>query len=246
MKINEVEKLLGIPMATIRFYEKEGLLAPQRNENSYRDYSEKDVQLLKRIIILRKIGISVEEIKRILEGNHSLQEALEKNILSLQEKMKELEGAVKLCMEMQENNQKNDAFDTEYYWDVIHREEHDGNRFLEIMNDVIVYEKRLLGDEFDLFDEEGKRKYPLPDSIVIMVGICVLSGLLWSALNGMTGISFFHGLFFPFLWILIKSALGLPFLFVEQKPEKAAKAARRLWQVIIVAFLAIAVLIRIF
>ena len=56
MKINEVEKLLGIPMATIRFYEKEGLLVPQRNENSYREYSEKDVQLLKKIIDMNNAG----------------------------------------------------------------------------------------------------------------------------------------------------------------------------------------------
>lgn len=101
MKINEVEKLLGIPMATIRFYEKEGLLVPQRNENSYREYSEKDVQLLKKIIVFRKTGISVDAIKRILEGNLSLQDALSENLFVLQEKMKELEGAVNLCMEMQ-------------------------------------------------------------------------------------------------------------------------------------------------
>ena len=246
MKINEVEKLLGVPMATIRFYEKEGLLFPQRNENPYRDYAEKDVQLLKRIIVLRKIGISVEEIKRILEGTLSLQEALEKNILSLQEKIKELEGAVKLCMEMREKDVKDSDFDIDYYWDVIHREEQDGNRFPEIMNDVIVYEKRLLGDEFDLFDEEGKQKYSRSDSIVIIAGICVLSGLLWSALNGMTGISFFQGLFFPFLWILIKSALGLPLLLWNKKPENAAKAARRLWQIFIVLFLAAAVIIKVF
>ena len=67
MKINEVEKLLNVPMATIRFYEKEGLLVPQRNENSYREYSEDDVQVLKKIIVLRKAGISVDAIKRILE-----------------------------------------------------------------------------------------------------------------------------------------------------------------------------------
>ena len=37
MKINDVEQILGITKANIRFYEKEGLLNPSRNENGYRD-----------------------------------------------------------------------------------------------------------------------------------------------------------------------------------------------------------------
>ena len=40
MKINEAEQLLGITKANIRFYEKEGLLTPSRNESSYREYSD--------------------------------------------------------------------------------------------------------------------------------------------------------------------------------------------------------------
>ena len=63
MKINEVEKLLDIPKASIRFYEKEGLLNPKRNVNSYREYSDDDVELLKKVMVLRKIGVPVEDIK---------------------------------------------------------------------------------------------------------------------------------------------------------------------------------------
>lgn len=209
MKINEVEKLLGIPMATIRFYEKEGLLVPQRNENSYREYSEKDVQLLKKIIVFRKTGISVDAIKRILEGNLSLQDALSENLFVLLEKMKELEGAVNLCMEMQAK-------------------------------------KRLFADEFDLLDEEGTWKHSFPDSIVIIAGICILCGGLWSAMHGMSGVRFLQGLLFPLLWIGLKSILGLPFLFIGREPDHAAKKARRLWQIIIVTILAAAIFIRIF
>ena len=45
MKINEVEALVGITKKNIRFYEAQGLLSPKRNaENSYRDYSEQEVQ----------------------------------------------------------------------------------------------------------------------------------------------------------------------------------------------------------
>lgn len=60
MIINEAEQLLGVTKANIRFYEKEGLLTPSRNESSYREYSEADIRQLKQIVILRKLGIPVQ------------------------------------------------------------------------------------------------------------------------------------------------------------------------------------------
>ena len=47
MKINEVEKIIGITKKNIRFYEKEGLLSPCRNkENGYREYNEDYIKKL--------------------------------------------------------------------------------------------------------------------------------------------------------------------------------------------------------
>lgn len=68
MTIKELEQELEIPRATIRFYEKENLISPKRGDNSYREYSNEDVVTLKKIIILRKIGLSVSDIKNFLEG----------------------------------------------------------------------------------------------------------------------------------------------------------------------------------
>ena len=62
MTIKEVEQILEVPRATIRFYEKEGLIDPKREGNRYRDYSEEDVEQLKRIIILRKAGLPLSDI----------------------------------------------------------------------------------------------------------------------------------------------------------------------------------------
>ncbi|MBP3486174.1 MAG: MerR family transcriptional regulator, partial [Oscillospiraceae bacterium] len=58
MKIREVERLVGVSRVNIRFYEREGLLAPARNSaNGYRDYSEADVERLKQIKLLRKLDV---------------------------------------------------------------------------------------------------------------------------------------------------------------------------------------------
>ena len=46
MTIKEVEEQLGLSRATIRFYEKENLLVPQRSGNTYREYSEDDVAVV--------------------------------------------------------------------------------------------------------------------------------------------------------------------------------------------------------
>ena len=49
MRIQELECCTGLDRATIRFYEKENLIHPQRSENGYRSYSSEDAQELMKI-----------------------------------------------------------------------------------------------------------------------------------------------------------------------------------------------------
>ena len=145
MKISEVEKILNIPKATIRFYEKEGLLTPQRNENTYREYTDTDIETLKKIVVLRKIGISVEDIKQMQNEKLLLQEALSKNIVNLHTQMAELEGAIKVCDLMQKKEENFASLDENYYWDMILDEEEKGQTFIEIAKDYLLFEKEVLG-----------------------------------------------------------------------------------------------------
>ena len=48
MTIKELERRTGLPRTSIRFYEQEGLLTPERRENNYRDYSEDNVRTLEK------------------------------------------------------------------------------------------------------------------------------------------------------------------------------------------------------
>ena len=69
MKINEVEAQVGITKKNIRFYEEQGLLSPRRNsENGYRDYGEAEVAALRQIKLMRKLGVPLEEIRRMQAG----------------------------------------------------------------------------------------------------------------------------------------------------------------------------------
>lgn len=81
MQIKEVEKLTGIKDVNIRYYEKEGLIHPGRQANGYREYSDKDVELIRKIKILWEIP--VHDIKQILEGQANLRDVMIKRLYEL-------------------------------------------------------------------------------------------------------------------------------------------------------------------
>ena len=62
MKTNELEKLLGTTKDTLRYYEKEELISPSRDDNGYRNYSHEDIRIIKNIIMLRSFDLSIEDI----------------------------------------------------------------------------------------------------------------------------------------------------------------------------------------
>lgn len=67
MKIGELAKLSGIPSVTIRFYEKEGLLAaPERSGSNYRLYGDKDFARLRFIKHCRQHGMGLSDIRQLL------------------------------------------------------------------------------------------------------------------------------------------------------------------------------------
>ena len=76
MNIKEIEERSGLTRANIRYYEQEGLLAPARRENKYRDYSEEDLETLLRIALLRNLGFSLDEIRRLQSGELELAAAM--------------------------------------------------------------------------------------------------------------------------------------------------------------------------
>ena len=101
MKINEVEALVGITKKNIRFYEAEGLLAPRRNsENGYRDYGEAEVDTLRRIKLLRKLGLPLEDIRQMLSGAHTVGDGMRRHLVTLGRERQNLDAAAKLCGEL--------------------------------------------------------------------------------------------------------------------------------------------------
>ena len=76
MKTNELEKLLGTTKDTLRYYEKEELISPSRDDNGYRNYSHEDIRIIKNIIMLRSFDLSITDIRRIFNNEISLNTCL--------------------------------------------------------------------------------------------------------------------------------------------------------------------------
>ncbi len=97
MNIKEIEERSGLTRANIRYYEQEGLLAPARRENKYRDYSEEDLETLLRIALLRNLGFSLDEIRRLQSGELELAAAMRERSAALEAEGQRLLAAKSVC-----------------------------------------------------------------------------------------------------------------------------------------------------
>lgn len=70
MKRSEVEKITGLRRKAILYYEEKKLISPALEENNYRNYSEEDLNRLIKISLYRRLGLSISEIKNILDSNN--------------------------------------------------------------------------------------------------------------------------------------------------------------------------------
>lgn len=71
--ISVAAELAGVHPQTLRVYERKGLVHPQRTEGNTRRYSEKDIDLLRRIQELTGEGINLAGVVRILELEHEVE-----------------------------------------------------------------------------------------------------------------------------------------------------------------------------
>jgi len=80
--INKLAKLAGISTRTLRYYDEYELLTPVRSSsNGYRIYGQQEVDKLQHILFYRELGMSLEDIRKILsdkdfDGENALQSHL--------------------------------------------------------------------------------------------------------------------------------------------------------------------------
>lgn len=209
MKISEVEERVGVSKANIRFYEKQGLLNSARGANGYRVYGEKDILVIQQIVILRKLGLSVEQIGKVFSGEMPLQEAVASNIVSLKEQIEQLNGSLELSKQIV--SEGCETLDTPRYWNIIHQKEAAGQKFTDIVNEywVSFLEPELL-KKFGLVKTDSL-KTKLIQFVLVIVGAALVQSFIFK------NSTFVRGLFyvpmivagvvlltFPLFWLNIR------------------------------------------
>lgn len=236
MKINEVEKLLDIPKATIRYYEDEDLLKPSRTDSGYRDYDAQDIENLKKIIILRKAGVSVTSIREILNGKLTLQDAARKSLVDLQSKMEELSGSISLCDEIANSDYTLDRMDVDSIIDRIRIEESKGVRFLSVANELIDFEAKNLGIYIEENENVGIK---FRNFVIGVLSAGVVVGILWKLLKW--GPFWENFLSVITVYLALVMIFGVVF-FIGKKNARAGEIALKTVRIIAAIVLAFVIL----
>ena len=161
MKINEVEALVGITKKNIRFYEAEGLLTPRRNsENGYRDYGEAEVDALRRIKLLRKLGFPLEEIRQMQTGSRTVGDGMRRHLVTLEREQENLRSAAQLCAGLTDCAEKLDALDAQSLLEKMEEMEQSGTTFQNKQSQDI------------------RTRYVAPVAVTVLMVLLML-GLIW-------------------------------------------------------------------
>ena len=223
MKIKEVEELLSISRSNIRFYEKQGLFTPERQKNNYREYTEQDVVSLKRIILLRKMGFTVEEIKSIQANELPFSEAIAHTKQRLEDEIEQLHGSLKLLGQVEKEYDSFEEIDVPRHWDALQTSEKSGEAFIDLCKDLGKVEllcfdcmwKYVFFHDF----KKSREKHGILKACLILLSICIARGigsaLIWKE-------SFWSGFFYPFTILLIGSLIILPIFLIGKKFPKVA------------------------
>lgn len=132
MKIQQVEELVGITKKNIRFYEHEGLLSPGRSDNGYRNYTQEDVERLKKIKLLRSLSFPLDEIRKLQSGALTMSDGARRHLIMLEREQASLEKAQCLCREMAEHDESLETLNTDAYLEKMAQLEKEGAVFMDI------------------------------------------------------------------------------------------------------------------
>lgn len=125
ININQVEQVTGVSKRNIRFYEKEGLVVPERNDtNGYRVYGEEDIWRIKVIKMLRMLDMPLNDIREVLEKEQTLDQAISNQKDRLEEKTQELSAAIGFCKQLK--NKEIHELDVDQYLDQMEHASNEG------------------------------------------------------------------------------------------------------------------------
>lgn len=131
MKINQAAELAGITSKNIRFYEDRGLISPARDSgNGYREYTMEDVETLCRIRLLRMLGISCENIRRLQSGELDFDSCMDEHIAELDKTSENIGHMKVMCRVLRDEADSLSEINASVYLEKMKELEKGGARFV--------------------------------------------------------------------------------------------------------------------
>ena len=168
MKIKEVEERVGLTRSNIRFYEREGLLLVDRDqENNYRDYTEADIERINKIKTLRMLGVPTADIKRLFADEITFEQVISDCMKRIKEQEQELKEIHKVCENMMQKQLDIHTWDGQI--------EADGKGVWKARLDVIFSQDMI-------YEPVSQNKMNFNITIMLLIGYMmniIFSSILW-------------------------------------------------------------------
>lgn len=131
MQTKDITKMLGIPRERIKYYKRKMVFTPEQigESGKFGEYSERDIQNLKRLEVLTKAGLTCDDIKKIQTGSLSLEEAFDERRKTLLDDIAKKQSALTLSAKLIEDGVE--YISAGQYWEDVHERELAGERFEE-------------------------------------------------------------------------------------------------------------------
>ena len=65
--IGQVSKMFGLPISTLRYYDKQGLFPNMERRSGIRKFSDTEIEALRVIECLKKSGLQIKDIKQFMD-----------------------------------------------------------------------------------------------------------------------------------------------------------------------------------
>jgi len=221
VKIGEAAKETGLSVSNIRFYERKGLLAPKRREESqYREYEAEDVRRLKEIMLLRKMGLSVESIYLLYEGQADLQSLIRRQQAQLKEQMEQLNGSLELCR-MLSREPSMDGVDVDTWLRYVREEEEKGKKFAEaeeLLEDLTEF-TRLTSFRYDPYVGRFFQRHWVTRTLAVLITLSLVLTAVSSVVHG----GGYIGRAVIWFWGVYLLWLGMNFLYYRRRKHRDDK-----------------------
>ena len=134
MRPKEVQQILGINADRIKLFKREGVFAPENppSGNHGTNYTETDLENLRLLVVLTKLGLTCGDIRKMQEGERSLEEVIISRRKYIEYDIAKKRNSLSLLSEVLEGKADFESFDTAQYWDIIAQREAEGEEFIDV------------------------------------------------------------------------------------------------------------------